>query len=133
MPGDPYWIGLPLVGACATRSVIERAGDLALTTTTFGTAPTKPIDARSLRSYAALRVKLSAIVSVALVPSRMVWPSGALLATARAPMVLPAPPRLSIRIGCLRASLSRSEIARAITLVLPPGVNGTISVIGFEG
>ncbi len=73
------------------------------------------------------------MVSVALVPSRMVLPSGGLLATARAPIVLPAPPRLSITIGCLSCSLSLSEIARAITLVLPPGVNGTISVIGLLG
>src|SRR5262245_25268984 len=48
-------------------------------------------------------------------------------------MVLPAPPRLSITIGCLSDSLSLSEMARAMTLVLPPGVNGTISVIGCAG
>jgi len=48
-------------------------------------------------------------------------------------MVPPAPPRLSTTICWPSDAVSWSATLRAITVVLPPGGNGTISVIGRLG
>ena len=48
-------------------------------------------------------------------------------------MVPPAPPRFSTTIGWPSAADILSATLRAITVVLPPGGNGTISVIGRVG
>jgi hypothetical protein len=60
-------------------------------------------------------------------------PSGALLATWRAPIDPPAPPRLSMTICWPSASPSLSAMARAMMVALPPGGNGTTRVIGRFG
>ena len=54
-------------------------------------------------------------------------------ATARVATVPPAPPRLSITICWPSVSLILSATLRAIVLALPPGANGTTSVIGRVG
>src|ERR1700680_5131586 len=76
---------------------------------------------------------LGLIASVALKASNSVYPSGGLLATWRAAIEPPAPPRLSTTIGRPSASLSLSAMIRAMMVVLPPGGNGTTSVIGRLG
>src|SRR5713226_6697356 len=63
----------------------------------------------------------------------MVVPSGALLATWRAAIDPPAPPRLSTTICWPSASPSLSAMMRAMMVALPPGGNGTTSVIGRFG
>jgi hypothetical protein len=55
------------------------------------------------------------------------------LATARVATVPPAPPRLSITICWPSVSLILSATLRAAVLALPPGANGTTSVIGRVG
>jgi len=54
-------------------------------------------------------------------------------ATARVATVPPAPPRLSMTICWPSVSLILSATLRAIVLALPPGANGTTSVIGRAG
>jgi len=51
------------------------------------------------------------------------------LATAAAPVVPPAPPRLSMVMLCPRAWLSGSRMIRAMASVEPPGGKLTIGVI----
>src|SRR5215212_6964807 len=62
-----------------------------------------------------------------------VWPSGAAFATASAPIVEPAPGRLSTTTGWPSALAKPSDITRATTSVKPPGENGTTSVTGLLG
>ena len=71
--------------------------------------------------------------SVALVASRIVLPSGVLFATARVATVPPAPGRFSMMIYAASSSLILSATLRATVLALPPGANGTTSVIGWLG
>jgi hypothetical protein len=49
------------------------------------------------------------------------------------PSTPPAPPRLSITIGCFSSSDIRWPITRAMTSLGPPAGNGTISRIGLSG
>ena len=63
----------------------------------------------------------------------MVYPSGAAFATASVPVTPPAPPRLSMTTCCLRISDIRCPTTRAIRSFGPPGGNGTMSRIGFDG
>jgi hypothetical protein len=60
-------------------------------------------------------------VASALDVNSRVWPSGALFATASAPIVPPAPPRFSTTKGWPKASPNRSASGRASTSLLPPG------------
>ena len=73
-----------------------------------------------------LAVELTLIARVVLVASRMVWPSGADLATKVAPMAVPAPGRLSITNGLpSRCSSRRAEQPGHGLRPAPPGGNGT--------
>jgi hypothetical protein len=63
---------------------------------------------------------LTLIAMVVLVASRMVWPSGADLATKLAPMAVPAPGRLSITNGLPSRCSSRRPSSRAMVSVPPP-------------
>jgi len=60
-------------------------------------------------------------------------PSGSARAAIALPMVPPAPPRLSTTIDWPSTSLILSAMIRPTMVVLPPGGNGTISVIGRLG
>jgi len=64
---------------------------------------------------------LTLMARVVLVASRMVWPSGADLATKVAPMAVPAPGRLSITNGLPSRCSSRRPSSRAMVSVPPPG------------
>src|SRR5258708_34746771 len=66
-------------------------------------------------------------------PHRMVWPSGAVWATASLPIVPPAPPRLSTRAGGRRAADDGWGRRRGVEATDSPGGKGTTSRIGFAG
>src|SRR5437879_1548997 len=66
-------------------------------------------------------------------PHRRVYPSGADLATASLPIVPPAPPRLSTRICCPRASDQDWPTRRAVASTDSPAGKGTTRRIGFAG
>jgi len=55
------------------------------------------------------------------------------LATNRAPIVPPAPPRFSTTTDCPIVSLIFSATMRATSETLPPGGNGETSMIGRVG
>src|ERR1700704_456749 len=73
------------------------------------------------------------MTSVLVLPSSSVWPSGSDSATARAPIVPPAPGRLSMTTLCPRIALTRCPIRRARTSAGPPGAKPTTSRMGFVG
>ena len=62
-----------------------------------------------------------------------VWPSGADLATASAPIAPPAPPRFSTTTGWPMLSLMRWATMRATTSVVPPAGKGTMIFSGLDG
>ena len=65
------------------------------------------------------------------VPTTIVSPSGAALATESAPLLPPAPGLLSISTGWFQATLSFSPIRRARMSGAPPGVKVTTMCIGL--
>src|SRR3982074_3247999 len=73
------------------------------------------------------------MTSVLVLPSSSVWPSGSDSATARAPIVPPAPGRLSMTTLCPRIALTRCPIRRAMTSAGAPGAKPTTSRMGFVG
>jgi hypothetical protein len=70
---------------------------------------------------------------VAALPSSHVYPSGGDFATASAPIVLPAPGRLSTTIGWPSRLDSGGAMMRPRMSPGPPGEKGTIMVIGRAG
>ena len=64
---------------------------------------------------------LTLIAMVVLVASKMVCPSGGDFATNAAPMLVPAPGRLSITNGLPSRCSSRRPSRRAMVSVPPPG------------
>jgi hypothetical protein len=62
-----------------------------------------------------------------------VWPSGADFAASSAPMLPPAPARLSMTTVCPQASPSWRPSSRATMSVAPPGENGTMMRTGRLG
>src|SRR5450759_911123 len=73
------------------------------------------------------------LVTCVLVAIKNVYPSGADLTTASAPILPPAPGRLSMTTVWPSSGRRLSAITRAVTSVLPPGGYGTTSLIGLEG
>ena len=73
------------------------------------------------------------MLAVPMVAISRVWPSGSALATKSAPILPPAPARLSTTMGWPSSSPSRSAITRAVTSVAPPAWKGTIRRIGRLG
>ena len=66
-------------------------------------------------------------------PSSSVYPSGADLATNSEPMMAEAPARFSTTTGWPICSASRCASVLPMMSALPPGGNGTTSLIGFAG
>ena len=62
-----------------------------------------------------------------------VCPSGAALVTISVPLMVPAPGRLSTITVCLKISVSRAAINRAVRSVDAPGDCGTTMRIGRDG
>ncbi len=71
--------------------------------------------------------------SVPLVPTRMVWPSGAACFAAITPGMPPPPARFSTATPCPHFTESRSATMRAKMSAACPGGNGTITRTGFAG
>ena len=67
------------------------------------------------------------------VPTSSVYPSGALLATMSAPMLPPAPPRLSMMNDWPSRSDSFCATMRPRMSVVPPAGKGTIVLTDFTG
>src|SRR5262249_60715119 len=73
------------------------------------------------------------VVSGELVEIKSVYPSGAALATASAPMLPPAPGRFSMTTGCFHAAVNRSPSARARMSTVPPAVYGAVVRVAPSG
>src|SRR5574343_1431184 len=67
------------------------------------------------------------------VPMKRVWPSAGALAASAAPMLPPAPARLSTTTGWPSSALSAWPTMRARMSVVPPAEKGTTMVMGLEG
>src|SRR5690242_10428821 len=80
-----------------------------------------------------LALRKKGLVMIAGTTNSTVVPSGAAFAAASWPTLPPAPPRFSTTAGCPRRSASLLDTMRVTTSAGPPGGNGTIQRIGFEG
>src|SRR5215831_15736302 len=65
--------------------------------------------------------------------NRTVYPSAGAFAAASCPTLPPAPPRFSTTFGWPVRSASLEDTMRVTTSAGPPGGNGTIQRIGFDG
>src|SRR6185295_2996879 len=63
----------------------------------------------------------------------IVWPSGGDFTTSSAPMLPPAPPRLSMMKGLPSSSCRPFAIGRAAVSEGPPGGHGTITFTDYDG
>src|SRR6187455_2901407 len=63
----------------------------------------------------------------------MVYPSGAARATRLTPVVPPAPPMFSTRIGWPSVARIDSSMVRTMVSTAPPAASGMTTVIGFDG
>ena len=79
----------------------------------------------------ALIAGLAAVVDTVAIPSE--YPSGTARAVSVAPITPPPPALFSTTTGWPRALLNGSAITRAMMSVVPPGANGTCSLIGLLG
>ena len=79
-----------------------------------------------------MRYKLAAI-SMVFAVIITVCPSGAERATVSAPMFPLAPGLFSTTMGCPRRSESFGPTVRAMMSMPVPGVNGTTTLIGWDG
>ncbi|MCY1218481.1 hypothetical protein D9M72_304300 [compost metagenome] len=125
-----------MFGACCAsrvRSSTELMSGREVTSTSGKLA----MEATGLRSVRALkdkpRYKLSLIALVEIVPTSSVYPSGDDFATCSAPMLPPAPLRLSTTTGCFNRTDNSWLTTRATASVAPPGGKGTTSLIGLVG
>ena len=119
--------------ACAITSFTLCHGESRATNSARSKNPSVVTGAKSrCTSNGSLR-KSPALTALALLSSSTVWPSGSACATAVAPTMAPALGRLSITIGCRSDTLISLATARAVRSAMPPGPNGTISVIGRLG
>ena len=115
-----------------SASVVART--LGCTMTPFATWFTRATEAKSFRGSKAMPLYRNwLMLAVPIVAISRVWPSGSAFATWSAPMLPPAPPRLSTMKGCPSAWPSRSASTRAVASVAPPARNGTISRTGWLG
>src|SRR4249920_2054292 len=118
--------GLALVQAMNSLPLFT--GALALTTSTLGVIAMSVIGAKSFAaSYGIVLYRLGLTACVDSAPSRIVYPSGADLATKSAPMFPPAPGLFSTTTDWPHASVSRCAIRRPVISSEPPGGNGTTS------
>src|SRR6266699_6227906 len=80
-----------------------------------------------------LAFRKNGLVMIAGTTNTTVVPSGAARAAASWPTLPPAPPRFSTIAGCPTRSASFADTRRVTTSAGPPGGNGTIQRIGFDG
>src|SRR6476659_2067535 len=115
--------GLALVQAMNSLTLFT--GALALTTSTFGVIAIRVIGAKSFAaSYGIVLYKLGLTACVDSAPSRIVYPSGADLATKSAPMLPPAPGLFSTTTDWPHNSLNFCAMPRPTTSSGPPGGKG---------
>ena len=120
--------------AKATRSPTLLCGDAGLTTSTCPPLPRPVMGAKSFTgSYESFLYRCSLAACVVLVVMRMVWPSGAALATAAAAIMPLAPALLSTTTACLVSLVMDWPMARASWSVALPAANGTTKVMGLAG
>src|SRR6266404_2861871 len=101
---------------------------------TSGTRTASVSSARSLRQSNGILLTMNGMADNAAAPARqMVWPSGALFASASTPVSPPAPARTSTTTCCPSSALSALAKARPNKSAAPPAANGTISRIGRFG
>src|SRR5229473_2063910 len=73
------------------------------------------------------------LMAWALMTQPKVYPSGAALATASVPIIVPAPGLFSTMTGCFHLSESACAITRAATSFEAPAVAGTMKWTGLLG
>src|SRR5262252_1149776 len=80
-----------------------------------------------------LALRKKGLVMIAGTTNSRVVPSAGALAAASWPTLPPAPPRFSTTLGWLVRSASLDDTMRVTMSAGPPGGNGTIQRIGFDG
>jgi hypothetical protein len=104
------------------------------TTSICGAVASSETGARSRSgSNGMLRYSALLMANTPLVLTSSVWPSGAALATASAPMLPPAPARFSTTNGWPIASCRRLASARPTMSGVEPGGKVTTTLTGLEG
>jgi len=133
MPAEPYDTApLRSFMYLISSPTLATGSDLG-TSSTLGTCATLVMDSRwVVNSYGRFLYSAAAAVWPTLASSR-VYPSAGALAVRAAPTVPPAPGLLSTMTGCDHSVCNWVARARATRSVVPPGVNGAISVTGLVG
>src|SRR5690242_7072953 len=109
------------------------AGNLGFTVRMFGIESLLVIDAKLSSEYSRFERSAGSTIIVLTVAMASVYPSGAARATWLVPSAPLAPPTFSTTTGCPSSRRIGSDTSRAMMSVLPPGVNGTTTLMECVG